>query len=74
MSSQHYGARTPIVEGTILDNLTLLSDDYEMDKLNRMLVILGLDEMVASVENGATAMLDGGKEGCPAARSKRLQL
>ena len=42
----------PIVEGTILDNLTLLSDDYEMDKLNRMLVILGLDEMVASVENG----------------------
>ena len=27
----------PIVGGTILDNLTLLSDDFEADKLNRML-------------------------------------
>ena len=64
----------PIVEGTILDNLTLLSDDYEMDKLNRMLVILGLDEMVASVENGATAMLDGGKGGVSGGEKQKIAI
>ena len=43
------------LEGTILDNLTLLSDDYEMDKLNRMLVILGARrKWLLLVENGAT--------------------
>lgn len=48
--------------GTILDNLTLLSDDFEADKLNRMLAILGLDKMIAAAENGAAAML-GSKKG-----------
>ncbi len=38
----------PIVGGAILDNLTLLSDDFEADKLNRMLAILGLDKMIAA--------------------------
>lgn len=52
----------PIVGGTILDNLTLLSDDFEADKLNRMLAILGLDKMIAAAENGAAAML-GSKKG-----------
>lgn len=53
----------PIVGGgTILDNLTtLLSDDFEADKLNRMLAILGLDKMIAAAENGAAAMLDSKK-------------
>lgn len=37
--------------------LTLLSDDFEADKLNRMLAILGLDKMIAAAENGAAAML-----------------
>lgn len=48
--------------GTILDNLTLLSDDFEADKLNRMLAILGLDKMIAAAENGAAAM-HGSKKG-----------
>lgn len=53
----------PIVGGTILENLTtLLSDDFEADKLNRMLAILGLDKMIAAAENGAAAML-GSKKG-----------
>lgn len=51
-----------------------LLDDYEMDKLNRMLAILGLDEMIASVENGAAAMLDGGKGGVSGGEKQRLQL
>ena len=51
-----------LLGGTILDNLTLLSDDFEADKLNRMLAILGLDKMIAAAENGAAAML-GSKKG-----------
>lgn len=62
MPSWHYGARAPYCWGTILDNLTLLSDDFEADKLNRMLAILGLDKMIAAAENGAAAML-GSKKG-----------
>lgn len=57
----------PIVGGgTILDNLTLLSDDFEADKLNRMLAILGLDKMIAAAENGRQRCLAARKEGCTA--------
>ena len=62
MPSWHYGARAPYCWRAILDNLTLLSDDFEADKLNRMLAILGLDKMIAAAENGAAAML-GSKKG-----------
>lgn len=64
----------PIVGGTILDNPTLLSDDFEADKLNRMLAILGLDKMIAAAENGAAAILGSKKGGCPAGRSRTSQL
>ena len=45
-----------------------------MDKLNRMLAILGLDEMIASVENGAAAMLDGGKGGVSGGEKQKIAI
>lgn len=64
----------PIVEGTILDNLTLPSDDFEADKLNRMLVILGLGKMIAAAENGAAAMLDGKKGGVSGGEKQNITI
>lgn len=64
----------PIVGGTILDNLTLLSDDFEADKLNRMLAILGLDKMIAAAENGAAAMLDSKKGGVSGGEKQNIAI
>lgn len=64
----------PIVEGTILDNLTLLSDDFAADKLNRMLVILGLDKMIAAAENGAAAMLGSKKGGVSGGEKQNIAI
>lgn len=60
--------------GTILDNLTLLSDDFEADKLNRMLAILGLDKMIAAAENGAAAMLDSKKGGVSGGEKQNIAI
>lgn len=65
----------PIVGGTILDNLTtLLSDDFEADKLNRMLAILGLDKMIAAAENGAAAMLGSKKGGVSGGEKQNIAI
>jgi ABC-type multidrug transport system fused ATPase/permease subunit len=74
--SWHYGARAPYCwgGGTILDNLTLLSDDFEADKLNRMLAILGLDKMIAAAENGAAAMLDSKKGGVSGGEKQNIAI
>lgn len=74
MPSWHYGARAPIVGGTILDNLTLLSDDFEAEKLNRMLAILGLDKMIAAAENGAAAMLGSKKGGVSGGEKQNIAI
>lgn len=60
--------------GTILDNLTLLSDDFEADKLNRMLAILGLDKMIAAAENGAAAMLGSKKGGVSGGEKQNIAI
>lgn len=61
--------------GTILDNLTtLLSDDFEADKLNRMLAILGLDKMIAAAENGAAAMLGSKKGGVSGGEKQNITI
>lgn len=64
----------PIVGGTILDNPTLLSDDFEADKLNRMLAILGLDKMIAAAENGAAAMLGSKKGGVSGGEKQNIAI
>ena len=66
----------PIVGGgPILDNLTtLLSDDFEADKLNRMLAILGLDKMIAAAENGAAAMLGSKKGGVSGGEKQNIAI
>lgn len=76
MPSWHYGARAPYCwGGTILDNLTtLLSDDFEADKLNRMLAILGLDKMIAAAENGAAAMLGSKKGGVSGGEKQNIAI
>lgn len=60
--------------GTIFDNLTLLSDDFEADKLNRMLAILGLDKMIAAAENGAAAMLGSKKGGVSGGEKQNIAI
>jgi ABC-type multidrug transport system fused ATPase/permease subunit len=72
--SWHYGARAPYCWGAILDNLTLLSDDFEADKLNRMLAILGLDKMIAAAENGAAAMLGSKKGGVSGGEKQNIAI
>lgn len=74
MPSWHYGARAPYCWGAILDNLTLLSDDFEADKLNRMLAILGLDKMIAAAENGAAAMLGSKKGGVSGGEKQNIAI
>lgn len=75
MPSWHYGARAPYCwGGTIFDNLTLLSDDFEADKLDRMLAILGLDKMIAAAENGAAAMLGGKKGGVSGGEKQNIAI
>lgn len=75
MPSWHYGARAPYCwGGAILDNLTLLSDDFEADKLNRMLAILGLDKMIAAAENGAAAMLGSKKGGVSGGEKQNIAI
>lgn len=64
----------PIVGGTILDNPTLLSDDFEADKLNRMLAILGLDKMIAAAENGAAAILGSKKGGVSGGEKQNIAI
>ena len=65
----------PLLGGTILDNLTtLLSDDFEADKLNRMLAILGLDKMIAAAENGAAAMLGSKKGGVSGGEKQNIAI
>lgn len=68
--------RWPISDcnGTIFDNLTLLSDDFEADKLNRMLAILGLDKMIAAAENGAAAMLGSKKGGVSGGEKQNIAI
>lgn len=64
-----------LLGGTILDNLTtLLSDDFEADKLNRMLAILGLDKMIAAAENGAAAMLGSKKGGVSGGEKQNITI
>lgn len=74
MPSWHYGARAPYCWGAILDNLTLLSDDFEADKLNRMLAILGLDKMIAAAEKGAAAMLGSKKGGVSGGEKQNIAI
>ena len=65
----------PIVGGTILDNLTLLSDDFEADKLNRMLAILGLDKMIAAAgERGGSDAWQQERRGCPAGEKQNIAI
>ncbi len=64
----------PIIGRTILDNLTLPSDDFEADKLNRMLAILGLDKMIAAAENGAAAMLGSKKGGVSGGEKQNIAI
>lgn len=63
-----------IIGRTILDNLTLPSDDFEADKLNRMLAILGLDKMIAAAENGAAAMLGSKKGGVSGGEKQNIAI
>ena len=52
----------------------LLSDDFEADKLNRMLAILGLDKMIAAAENGAAAMLGNKKGGVSGGEKQNIAI
>ena len=64
----------PVVNGTIFDNLTLLSGDSAVDGLDRMIDELGLDEAIASAEDGMRTILGGGKEGVSGGEKQKIAI